>query len=209
MEKGEKFTFSCLGRTVHSKRRDGKQQRVLALFAPTGTTSQLLPVALFDYQINDDGSGTTFVHDANANETRYSFDDRWHLTAVEERPWLPSGRSPLYRRKRLRWGADDSSEATNLLSYAIEDEQGKVVREVSYRYDAFGNIIARTFSGDLTGEGAVDSDVEHYQYDHQQFHLMTSIKDRISIIATHTRQSRFLRRHQLQQIPSDKWCPAC
>lgn len=115
--------------------------------AATLKTSHFLsgkPDAIYSFSY---GQNTTDVFNALGIQTRYIYDTRFQLTAIERY----DHQGHLHRVERKFWG-NTQTEMGRLLAKTIEDGHGRVCSYQSFLYDKAGNIVEERLYGNLTGQ---------------------------------------------------------
>lgn len=121
-----------------------KQGRVHSLKSPHPTSGHPEVNCSFVY-----GKGCADVFDAAGTKTRYLFDDRCQLTAIEKY----DDKGKLHRVDQKFWGKTEK-EIGRLLAKVTLDHTNTVHSYSSYEYDEQGNLIAESLYGNLTGAQA-------------------------------------------------------
>ncbi len=168
------------GRFVEITYHDGK---VLALKGPNAQSGKAEIVHTFSY-----GKDFTDVFDVMGIKTRYTYDKRSQLTAIEHYDHI----GKLYRIEQKFWGKT-KSDAGLLLAKTIGDETGRIYSYRTFLYDKFGNVIEDKLYGNLTGKQEVflkispdgkllDADEEEchvkiFSYSTDGFNLLTRMGD--------------------------------
>ena len=91
------------------------------------------------------GQDYTDVFNAMGVKTRYMYDKRFQLTAVERY----DDRNHLYRIEHRFWGKTQA-DAGLLLARTIGDGSGRIHSYRSFQYDSCGNIVEERLCGNLT-----------------------------------------------------------
>ena len=134
------------GRFVEIAYQDGKVQ---ALKGPHAQSGKAEIAHTFSY-----GKDYTDVFDAMGVKTRYIYDKRSQLTAIERYDHL----GKLYRIEQKFWGKT-KSDAGLLLAKTIGDGNGRIYSYRSFLYDKSGNVIEERLYGNLTGKQEVSLQV--------------------------------------------------
>ncbi|MBS0622015.1 MAG: DUF687 family protein [Verrucomicrobia bacterium] len=130
------------GRFVEVDYQEGK---VKSLKGPSAQLGKAEIVHAFSY-----GDGYTDAFDAMSVKTRYVYDKRFQLTAIERY----DDRNELYRIEQKFWGKTQS-DAGFLLAKTIGDATGCVHSYHSFQYDQSGNVTEERLYGNLTGKEQV------------------------------------------------------
>jgi YD repeat-containing protein len=168
------------GRFVEIVYQEGKVQ---ALKGPHAQSGKAEIAHAFSY-----GKSYTDVFDAMGIKTRYIYDKRSQLIAIERYDHL----GKLYRTEKKFWGKT-KSDAGLLLAKTIGDGNGRIYSYRSFQYDKSGNVIEERLYGNLTGKQEVslqvsldgkllNSDEEEchvktFGYSTDGFNLLTKIGD--------------------------------
>lgn len=134
------------GRFVEIEYEDGK---VKHLKGPNILTGKSEIFHSFSY-----GTGYTDVFNALGVKTRYFYDKRSQLTAIERY----DNQNRLYRSEHKFWGKS-KSDAGLLIAKSIGDGSGRVHSYRSFQYDKYGNVIEERLYGNLTGKQEVSLEV--------------------------------------------------
>ena len=134
------------GRFLEIEYADGK---VSALKNPHPLTRAAETLYTFSY-----GHGYTDCFNALGIKTRYHYDKRDHLTAVERY----DEKHTLYRIDKKFWGKNGTNIG-RLLARTVEDGKGRVYSYRSLEYDTAGNVLAERLYGNLTGKQEVSLQV--------------------------------------------------
>ncbi len=134
------------GRFVEIAYQDGKVQ---TLSGPDAQSGRPEIAHIFSY-----GKGYTDVFDAIGVKTRYVYDKRSQLTAIERYDHLDK----LYRTEKKFWGKT-KSDAGLLLAKTIGDGTGRIYSYRCFQYDKSGNVIEERLYGNLTGKQEVSLQV--------------------------------------------------
>ena len=156
--------------------------RVSALKKPHPDSGKPFIAKEFQY-----GTGYTDIHNATHVKTRYHYDEKLQLIALD---YFDENHS-LYRTDRKYYGA--AKEATYLLARTIADGTGKIFSYRTFKYDESGNILEEKLYGNLTGKEdpnlTVDSKgvlmnpdqaechIKTFTYSKDGFNLLTSLGD--------------------------------
>lgn len=144
---------------------DYEEGRVKTLKSPQGNGKGPEITYTFSY-----GNHYTDAFDAMGTKTRYIYDDRFQLSAIER--YGAEGR--LYRVERKFWG-QNKTEIGLLLAKTIEDENGHVHSYRSFIYDARGNVVQENLYGNLTGKREaslqVTLDGKLLNFDQEECHI--------------------------------------
>ncbi len=124
---------------------DYKNGKVKSLKGPNARTGRSEIVYSFSY-----GNDYTDVFNAMGIKTRYVYDKRSQLTAVERY----DNQNKLYRRDQKFWG-NTKPDAGLLLAKTTEDSSGRIHSYRSFEYDKSGNVIEERLYGNLTGKQEV------------------------------------------------------
>lgn len=127
------------GRFIEIDYQEGK---VCALKGPHAQSGKIQVENTFSY-----GKGYTDVLNAMGLKTRYLYDKRAQLTAIQRY----DDQNVLYRTEKKFWGATQS-DAGRLFAKTIEDGSGCVHSYRFFQYDKFGNVIEERLYGHLTGK---------------------------------------------------------
>ncbi|WP_042282548.1 RHS repeat-associated core domain-containing protein [Candidatus Protochlamydia sp. R18] len=134
------------GRFIEIDYQDGK---VKSLKGPNSQTGKTEIVHSFSY-----GTSYTDVFNAMGVKTRYIYDKRSQLTAIERY----DNQNGLYRIEQKFWGKT-KSDAGLLLTKTIGDGSGRIHSYRSFQYDKSGNVIEERLYGNLTGKQEVSLQV--------------------------------------------------
>ena len=134
------------GRFVEIAYQEGKVQ---SLKGPHAQSGGVETAHSFSY-----GKDCTDVFDAIGTKTRYIYDERSQLTAIE----LYDHLGKLYRIEQKFWGKT-KSDAGLLLAKAIGDGEGRVYSYRCFDYDKSGNVLEERLYGNLTGKREVSLQV--------------------------------------------------
>lgn len=134
------------GRFVEINYQDRK---VLTLNGPHAQSGKPETVHYFSY-----GKNYTDVFDAMGIKTRYHYDKRSQLTAIERYDDL----GDLYHIEQKFWGKT-KLDAGFLLAKTIGDGNGRIQSYRSFQYDRSGNVIEEKLYGNLTGKQEVSLQV--------------------------------------------------
>lgn len=168
------------GRFVEIDYQDGKVQ---ALSGPDAQSGKSEIVHTFSY-----GKDYTDVFDAMGIKTRYIYDKRSQLTAIERYDHLGT----LYRTEQKFWGKT-KSDAGLLLAKTIGDGNGRIYSYRGFQYDKSGNVIEERLYGNLTGKqevflqvsldgklsksGEEECHIKTFSYSTDGFNLLTKMGD--------------------------------
>lgn len=168
------------GQFVEIAYQDGKVQ---ALKGPHAQSGKAEIAHTFSY-----GKDYADVFDAMGIKTRYIYDERSQLTAIEHYDHFDK----LYRSEQKFWGKT-KSDAGLLLVKTIGDGDGRVCSYRSFQYDKSGNVIEERLYGNLSGKQEVslqisldgkllNSDEEEchvktFGYSTDGFNLLTKVGD--------------------------------
>lgn len=147
---------------VKDPQRDFSLGKVKLQKAPLGVDHGAIVQNRFFYQ-----EGFTEVRDAHNCKTIYRYSKEQVLTAVEHY----TKEDQLYRQERLFWQTVQNTP--KLLSKALLDGKGNVLRCYSYKYDSQGRTTSETLYGNLSGNChkalrlqkngvPVENGIEHY-----------------------------------------------
>jgi len=143
------------------------QGRVKAIKEPDALSGNAAVSRSFVY-----GENYTDVFDALGTKTRYRYDQRLQLTAIENY----NRQGQLCRTDKKFWGKDREN-AGLLLAKATSDETGVVRSYCSYKYDSLGNVIEESLFGNLTGKEEVaislDGEGQHIPSNGLECHRIT------------------------------------
>jgi len=128
------------GRFTEIEYQNGK---VKALKIPNAQSGKAEVVHSFSY-----GKDYTDVFNSMGIKTRYIYDKRFQLTAVEQY----DDHHTLYRIEQKFWGRT-KSDAGLLLAKTIGDGTGRTLSYRSFHYDQSGNVLEEKLYGNLTGGG--------------------------------------------------------
>ena len=134
------------GRFVEIAYQEGKVQ---ALKGPHAQSGKAEIAYAFSY-----GTDYTDAFDAMGIKTRYIYDKRSQLTAIERYDHL----GKLYRTEQKFWGKT-KSDAGLLLAKTIGDGNGHIYSYRCFQYDKSGNVIEERLYGNLTGKQEVSLQV--------------------------------------------------
>lgn len=157
--------------------------RVKTLKGPSALSGKPEIIYRFTY-----GDKFTDVANAAGIQTRYRYDDRFQLTAIER--LTQDGK--LYRTDKKYYGRT-KQDRTFLLARTISDATGRVHSYRCFKYDGRGNILEEKLYGNLTGKQEVslqvdidgqminpDSEACHtktFSYSEDGFNLLTRLGD--------------------------------
>lgn len=148
------------------------QGRLKEILAPLGVDATPVPKWRFEYQLPKGSyqEGTTLVFDALNHKTEYQFNERQRLTSIIKY----DGSGKPYTIETLTWGAEDTTHEIELLSrsFGLYGKKEKTFVK-TYAYDARGNIIKESLTGNLTGQG-IGTRVRSYTYSQDKFNLLLS-----------------------------------
>lgn len=152
------------GRFVEITYQEGKVQTLKGSHAQSGKAEI---AHAFSY-----GKDYTDVFDAMGIQTRYIYDKRSQLTAIECYDHL----GKLYRNEQKFWGKK-KSDAGVLLAKSIGDGNGRIYSYRCFQYDKSGNVIEERLYGNLTGKQEVSlqvsSDGKLSNSDEEECHVKT------------------------------------
>lgn len=134
------------GRFVEIAYQGGKVQ---ALKGPHAQSGKAEIAHAFSY-----GKDYTDVFDAMGIKTRYIYDKRSQLAAIERYDHL----GKLYRTEQKFWGKT-KSDAGLLLAKTIGDGNNRIYSYRCFQYDKFGNVTEERLYGNLTGKQEVSLQV--------------------------------------------------
>lgn len=168
------------GRFIEIDYQDGK---VKSLNGPNSQTGKAEIVHSFSY-----GVGYTDVFNAMGVKTRYLYDKRSQLTAIERY----DNQNGLYRIEQKFWGKT-KSDIGLLLAKTIGDGSGRIHSYRSFQYDKAGNVTEERLYGNLTGKKEVslpissdgkllnpdekECNVKTFSYSTDGFNLLTKMGD--------------------------------
>jgi YD repeat-containing protein len=160
----------------------GSQGRVASLKMPHPETGKPFLAKQFHY-----GNGYTDVLNALHVKTRYHYDDKLQLTALD----YFNETDVLYRTDRKHYGT--AKETTSLVARTIADGNGKIFSYRTFKYDEAGNILEEKLYGNLTGKedpnltvdakgillnsNQVECHIKTFTYSKDGFNLITSLGD--------------------------------
>lgn len=162
--------------------------RVKALKAPVGNTSEPITTYSFKYKGKEQGR-KTIVSDAYNHVTIYRYDSEPRLSSIER--YTGTGIANWHSGEVFHW-ASNHKDRTNLVSHVINDTNHKAVRCRSYIYDPRGNTLSEQTWGNLTGKPCSsiriggdnrpeNNGCEFYwiirEYSEDEFNLVTAEKD--------------------------------
>ncbi|MBY0528976.1 MAG: hypothetical protein K2P51_02170 [Rhabdochlamydiaceae bacterium] len=126
------------------------ERRIHKLHLPVGSEGAFSPVYEVNYQhpVPGKSGGITTVRDSDGVMTVYHISSDFLLQSIQD--FHPSGE--LCKEKRFSWDQNHW-----LSSVVIKDGQQQILFQRSFEYDRFGNPIVERLTGDLTGEGNVES----------------------------------------------------
>ena len=130
------------GRFIEIEYQDGK---VKSLKGPNSQSGNAEIVHSFSY-----GNGYTDVLNVIGVKTRYLYDKRFQLTAIERY----DDQNSLYRVEQKFWGKRKLDSGL-LLAKTIGDGAGRMHSFRSFQYDKSGNVIEERLYGNLTGKQEV------------------------------------------------------
>jgi RHS repeat-associated protein len=141
--------------------------RVKALKGPSTLSGKPETAYSFNY-----GDKCTEVSNAAGIKTRYCYDDRLQLIAME---YLgPDGK--LHRTDKKYYGKT-KQDTTFLLARTISDATGRIHSYRCFKYDSRGNVLEEKLYGNLTGKQEValqvDLDGQIINPDHEECHIKT------------------------------------
>jgi RHS repeat-associated protein len=137
----------------------GTQGKVQAIKTPHPNSGKPEVSYTFTY-----GKGFTDVFNAVGTKTRYQFDDRFQLTAVEKY----DGKGQLNRLDKKFWGKTEK-DIGRLLATTISESMWKIHSYSCFQYDEQGNLIEEKLYGDLRGrEEVLQVDGRGVLYDAQK-----------------------------------------
>lgn len=152
------------GRFIEIDYQDSKVKFLKGLNSQTGKAEI---VHSFSYE-----AGYTDVFNAIGIKTRYLYDKRSQLTAIERY----DNNNQLYRLEKKFWGKS-KLDAGLLLAKTIEDGSRNVHSYRSFQYDKSGNVIEERLYGNLTGKQDVSlqisSDGKILNFDEEECNLKT------------------------------------
>ncbi|MBA3958055.1 MAG: DUF687 family protein [Parachlamydiaceae bacterium] len=162
---------------------DYKNGKVKSLKRPNSRTGRPETVCSFLY-----GNDYTDVLNAAGIKTRYVYDKRSQLTAIERY----DNQKKLYRREQKFWG-NTKLDAGLLLAKTIEDCNGRIHSYQSFEYDRSANVIEEKLYGNLTGKQEVslqvslegkllnpdkeECSIKSFSYSTDGFNLLTKMGD--------------------------------
>jgi YD repeat-containing protein len=159
------------------------QARVKALKSPGAQSGKSTLLYGFSYE-------DTFTDVVNAEniKTRYRYDDRLQLIAVERY----DQKGKLYRTDQKYYG-QTKNDATLLTARTVADGHGHVLSYRSFKYDSNGNVLEERLYGNLTGKKDIslqvdakgkllnpdeeECHVKKFTYSEDGFNLLTSLGD--------------------------------
>ncbi len=157
--------------------------RVKLLKEPPAVFGESEIIQRFSYS-----EGFTEVFNAKDLRTRYLYDSRQQLTAIEQF----NIKNELYRIDYKFWG-ESEEDCGMLKSFAVADGNGHIFSQRAFKYDDRGNIGEEWDYGNLTGdeevflnldekgnlinENQIEQHVKTYKYSKDGFNLLTEIKD--------------------------------
>lgn len=127
------------GRFTEIEYLDGK---VKSVKGPHPSTGKAESIYSFSY-----GKDYTDVFDAVGTKTRYLYDKRLQLTALERY----DDQNNLYRVEQKFWGKT-KADAGLLVARTTGDGGGHILSYRSFQYDKSGNVIEEKLYGNLTGK---------------------------------------------------------
>ncbi|MBM3197969.1 MAG: hypothetical protein FJZ58_01780, partial [Chlamydiae bacterium] len=160
-----------------------KNGKVHLLKGPHPHSGQAEPVFSFSY-----GEGSTEVLNAMGIKTRYAYDKRFQLIAIEQY----DDQDLLYRIEQKFWGKT-KADVGLLLAKTISDGKGRTHSYRSFVYDKSGNVLEERVYGNLTGKQAVflqvsfegklinpdeeECSLKTFKYSTDAFNLLTEVGD--------------------------------
>ena len=141
--------------------------RVKTLKGPSALSGKPEIAYCFTY-----GDKFTDIANAAGTQTRYRYDDRFQLTAIEH--LTQDGK--LYRTDKKYYGKT-KQDLTFLLARTISDATGRVHSYRCFKYDGRGNVLEEKLYGNLTGKQEVslqvDVDGQIINPDNEECHIKT------------------------------------
>lgn len=141
--------------------------RVKTLKGPSGASGKSELIHQFAY-----GDKWTDVTNAGNIKTRYHYDDRLQLIAIERY----DQKGKLYRADKKYYGKS-KQDVTLLLARTVADGAGKVLSYRCFKYDNRGNVLEERLYGNLTGKKEaslqVDANGQLLKPDQEECHLKT------------------------------------
>lgn len=139
------------------KETDFRINRVSTLSAPSNDGTPLITHRFFyELENNKAKPGRTIVYNALNYQTHYEYNTDQRLTAIKKL----DHNHLVHTRERLFWGANNSTNVTNLMARVLENSQGVIQFARTYRYDDAGNVDVERLWGNLTGANSVSPALE-------------------------------------------------
>lgn len=148
--------------------KDPRLGKVKQQKAPVGVDAT--PIITHRYFYNFP-KGETTVWDALDNQTIYVFNGDQRLTQIKK--YKGKTNPSKYTKEQFFWGANGTSDSTNLLSRCFREEHDWIQICRSFTYDTRGNVTQEKLWGDLSGHNEIpvilkengvpeDNGCEHY-----------------------------------------------
>ena len=145
------------------------ERRTSKLYFPEKDTFQ--PTCNIHY-----GQGITTVKNHDGTQTIYRYNSKYLLAAIETH----DVDGTLQLQKQFSWTDNQWLESVALL-----DGQNQLFHKKSYKYDSYGNPTLETFSGNLSGTGAIEHHSIKRAYSQDGRHLLLREEDENGKIITY------------------------
>ena len=142
----------------HKSKAEAEKDKVKYLRAPAGNSNHAEILYRFEYKDQGNrkkpfGEGQTRVFDALNHQTIYKYSlHTSRLNCIQK--FLGTSAYQLYSQESLYWGDENSNEEAQIVARTIQDGHGQIAFCRHYAYDAFGNILADTLYGNITGKNS-------------------------------------------------------
>jgi len=131
--------------------------KVMLQKAPVGTDSTPIVTHRYFYHLKNNwinekraiADRYTSVYNAHRCKTDYHFNEDFRITDIHK--WTEDNAS-IHSIERSFWGANDTSDSTNLISRTLADGNNEIELCRSYVYDLYGNATHKCLWGNLTGK---------------------------------------------------------
>lgn len=136
---------------------DFRIDRVSTLSSPSNDGTPLITHRFF-YELENNVAkpGRTIVYNALNYQTHYEYNADQRLTAIKK---LDQNHL-VHTTERLFWGANDTSNVTNLMARVLENSQGIIQFARTYHYLDAGNVDYERLWGNLTGANSISPALE-------------------------------------------------
>lgn len=141
-KKGDTVRLKGENDTIDSKKHVA-YERVKQINVAVNDYEKPLRKCSFSYSENKKAkTAFTDVYDHNNFLNRYNYSTNDYRLRTIER-FKGNSTYELHRTDRLRWGDEDTSNESNLLTHVIQDGEGRIHFAEQFKYDERGNVIRK------------------------------------------------------------------